>query len=425
MNRYDYFSGEPITGSPSFSSVAGISTDMQTVMGSTPQQQPTQYNYDPNMRSMQMNPSQTQYFNPGGYGYNTGYPGQMFPMNPPMGNTNMGFQGFQGNPALAMINNMNNGQGFSPFSGGFYNPYQMQQPVYYDKVVHVPGFNTGTEVLFPANIEEICDQLQIEMMIEQEEAIAERNKRFQGYFNNNFGTNYYGMPFTSNYMDQGILNKYRAKIEALKQEAMERRTRLNKGLSKLAHNYLGDEVTDEDIDRIYDGYSYTIPANTLRIQADVDRFSRMQPVSNQHIYAKHFNDMQRMYTQMVGENPNMNEFLQNQGIVAIYESMEEEMHKRKDGTRYYQEDGYKRFLRKAIMERKGIKPESVQQNGIPMSNAFPILSQSANMLEDGTLNITAPAWLGGRQITLNNEMEQHFEENRQKFLQSIYAQGGD
>ena len=133
-----------------------------------------------------------------------------------------------------------------------------------------------------------------------------------------------------------------------------------------------------------------------------------------------------MYTQMVGTNPNMNEFLQNQGIVAIYESMDEEMHKRRDGTRYYQEDGYKRFLRKAIMERKGIKPDSApQQNGIPMGNAFPILSQNANMLEDGTLNITAPAWLGGRQVTLNNEMEQHFEENRQKFLQSIYAQGGE
>ena len=58
---------------------------------------------------------------------------------------------------------------------------------------------------------------------------------------------------------------------------------------------------------------------------------------------------------------------------------------------------------------------------------YPTMSQSGKILDDGTITITAPPWLGGstgRRILVNNEMEQHFEQNRQAFLNSIYAQGG-
>ena len=429
MNRYDYFSGEPIAGSPNFSPVSGISTDIETLTGS--QQTQNNYSYDPNARSIQMNQQMQQsYYFPGQYGYNAPNPYQtyggfnmsmasqpMVPyMNPPIG-TNMGFQGFQGNPAFAFMNGMNMGMNYGPY-------FRPQEPIYQDKVVHVPGFNTGTEVLYPDNIEEICNQLQLEMIMEQEEAQVEREKRFQGYFNNNYGNNYYGMPFVSNFIDQGIYNKYRGKIEQIKQEAIERRSALNKGLSRLVHNYMNDNMTDEDIDRVYDGYTYTIPSNTVKLQYDADRFSRMQPISNQHLYAQHFKEIGQIYDSLVNPKSNMQQFLQAQGMVQIFENLQDEMHKRRDGSRYYQEDGYRRFLRKAIMERKGIKPTEENNQNSLMGNAFPVLSQSANMLEDGTLNITAPAWLGGRQITINNELEQHFEENRHKFLQSIYAQGG-
>mgnify|MGYP003308216738 CR=1 FL=1 len=57
---------------------------------------------------------------------------------------------------------------------------------------------------------------------------------------------------------------------------------------------------------------------------------------------------------------------------------------------------------------------------------FPTLAGSSSLLEDGTLNITAPPWMqgvGGRQLVVDNQLEQHFEENRHKFLASIYAQG--
>ena len=63
------------------------------------------------------------------------------------------------------------------------------------------------------------------------------------------------------------------------------------------------------------------------------------------------------------------------------------------------------------------------------SNMYPTLGSAGKLLDDGTISITTPSWIGGganslRRITLSNEMEQHFEENRQAFLQSIYAQEG-
>jgi hypothetical protein len=48
------------------------------------------------------------------------------------------------------------------------------------------------------------------------------------------------------------------------------------------------------------------------------------------------------------------------------------------------------------------------------------------ILEDGTLSVSIPEGFGmghgTRQIVMDNEMEQHFEENRRRFLESIYNQ---
>ena len=58
-------------------------------------------------------------------------------------------------------------------------------------------------------------------------------------------------------------------------------------------------------------------------------------------------------------------------------------------------------------------------------NLFPTLSNTSKLLDDGTLSITAPSWISPslKRIQLNNELEQHFEENRRAFLESIYNQG--
>ena len=83
------------------------------------------------------------------------------------------------------------------------------------------------------------------------------------------------------------------------------------------------------------------------------------------------------------------------------------------------------------MERDGMTPSNGYLNPAQFidTNLYPTLGSAGKMLDDGTISITAPPWAGAadslRRIQVNNEMEKHFEENRQAFLQSIYAQEGN
>ena len=330
--------------------------------------------------------------------------------------------GFFGNPQQPMYNT---GYGWQP--GQFNNGFMFgAQPRYQDQIVRVPGLNFGSDILLTPDAQEICDQLQLDMMMEQEEAIAKRNERFQGYFNNN-GYNYYGLPYYNSYQDLSVTRKYTDKINELRQEAKDRRINFNKNLSRLAHNIIGDGISEEQLDMIYNGYEYTIPANDIHMQAECSRFSRMVPVSNQYLYANKYNEMKQFYESIMTEK-SLNGVLQSFGTMHACDELEKSIHDRRDGSQLYSSDSYKRYLRKQIAERNGLAPSDSYINAATAidNNMFPTLGSSARMLDDGSLSITAPSWIGGsaRRIQLNNEMEQHFEENRRAFLNSIYSQEG-
>ena len=412
MIKEDFYTGQPVMDDKNLVDVQTV--DQKNMM--------RQFSTDPNERMSQFNLNQQ--------------PQQQQPFNP-FQPTN-GYGGYAGNPVFqtgpGYGYNPYGGFGYGGFYGGMYNQpftqfnnaYAGYQPRIQDQTVHVPGLNFGSDVLLMADAQEICEQLQLDMMVEQEEAIAKRNQRFQGYFNNN-GYNYYGMPYYSSYQDVSVTRKYTDKINQMRQEAKQRRTDFNKRLSKMCHNYMGDNVTDDEIDMIYDGYDYVVPANTIRVENDCSRFARMVPVTNQPMYAKNYQDLQNFYKCICTEN-NMQGFFQSLGVVKVCDDLEEEMHRRRDCSQLYNSDSYKHYLRKHIMERNGIDPNTTNsQNNNLNPNLFPTLSSTSKLLDDGTLSITTPPWIGGsgafKRIQLNNEMEQHFEENRRAFLESIYAQG--
>ena len=412
MIKTDFYTGLPVEDKPNLVDVQTI--DQKNMM--------SQFSTDPNQRMEQMNSIQ-----------------QSQPFNPfQNANTFGGYAGnpvFQSGPGVGYYQQpiLNSFGSYNPYgSYGSYNPalqfnngYAGFQPRIQDQTVHVPGLNFGSDVLLLPDAQEICEQMQLDMMVEQEEAIAKRNQRFQGYFNNN-GFNYYGMPYYSSYQDVSVTRKYTDKINQMRQEARDRRTQFNKNLSRMVHNYLGDNISEEDIDRIYDGYDYVIPANTLKVQNECSRFARMVPVTNQPMYAKDFQETQKFY-EAINTEKNMNGFLQSLGIVHACDELEKELHSRRDTSQLYSSDSYKRYLHKHIMERNGINPSDSNNNLNTVNpSLFPTLNSASKLLDDGTLSITTPPWLGSgslKRIQVNNEMEQHFEENRRAFLESIYAQG--
>jgi hypothetical protein len=428
LNNVDFYTGAPVEHD-----IQEPTTDMST-----------QYVFDANQRMarmQQMQPQQPMYYQPG-FGYNMNIPtyppqpqypyyNQMpaFPMNQPVYPQPMG-GGYMGpgvgNPAFAYMqqNQMN------PYGYQYGAPQQMQFQ-YEDKVVNVPGFNTGSDVMLTADAQDICDRMQVDMMVDQEEAIAKRMSHFQGYFNyNQYGYNYYGTPYVNMYEDQSVTARYRQKISDMRQEAVQRRMKFNKNLSKLVHNYLNDGTTDDEINKVYDGYSYTIPGAKIKSDQEQARMDRLVPVSNQNAYVNHFNEVKQMMDNIVNPKGNMQDFLHDQGMFQIYINLEEELHRRRDDGRLYNKDAYKVFLRRAIRERQGLPPDP--KENIPMGAAFPTLNECGRIMEDGTLSISAPSWIRSNNgsgimngIETKDSLEQHFEENRHRFLQSIWAQDQD
>lgn len=216
----------------------------------------------------------------GGNAYMQQYPQQNgYYQNPYMTQPvmNMGYGG-QPNPVLqpGYNNQVNPGfqMGYSQqsYPQQMYQQYQSQyeQP----QQMFIPPINfAGTEYLLPSNFEEIAT----EMIMKHVEAEAEWNaqqianrsrNQMQGMFN----------PFRQNYYDQpmyGYYNTFQSpvykELEEIKEKAKQSRKDLNIQLSKLAHNYLNDGVTDEQIEELYSG-KYVDVQTTVYRNADQDAF---------------------------------------------------------------------------------------------------------------------------------------------------------
>lgn len=418
MIKFDMFSGEPsYDGSPPMS-------EPEIVQNAN-----LMYDYDPQQRLSHM---QQQPVYPGGFNTAPGYNQFSNFMNPPvppgtvMGS---GFSGFAGNPAYQFL-----GQ------GGMQNPYINQQPQ--DYTYFVPGFNTGSNTLLPADAEAICDELQMQMMIELEEANMKRIEKQKSYYNSlgyNNGYNYYGMPYMNSfYADPQIVNKYKKKIEDIKREAEEKRSNMNKNLSRLCQNYLEGEVDEKRIEQIYSGRTITIPGQKIQYNQQINMFASMVPVDTSRIYQQHNAQVSAEFSKYFDENTDMNSFLRDCGQIISADRLDEEMHKRRDGSNLYKQDGaYTALIKQKLREKHNAErgggenlPNLGQQNNqIPLGGAFPTLQQSSVLLDDGTLQISAPSWLGNKQYQIKNVMEDEYEKNRGLFLQSIYRDnpkpGGD
>lgn len=421
MYKYDFYTGEPIQdGSPP------SELSQQEIVQSA---NLTQYDYNAGQRMASQMMGQQQIFNPA-YGYNMNmggfnyYPPQNFGnfMNPPMQG---GVQGFAGNPAFQFMANAG-----------------MPQPQYQDQTVYVGGFNpSNNNLLLPYDAEEVCDQLEMEMMMEQEEAYVQRVKRQNEYYRNlgyNGVPNYFGAPYmNARYLDPAITAKYKKQITEMRKEAEQNRINLNKRLSRITHIYLEGECDEDELNKIYNGRYVTIPANTVAFNAEQTRLMNCQPFDNSYMYQQHNAQVSSQYSKRFDDNTDMQTFFEGLGEIIAEDMMEEELHRRRDDSQLFDGNGYRMLLRKKLMERhnngesNGVNLPSMRPNNsnIPFGNAFPTLSQSATMLEDGSLSISAPSWLGNKTYVVKNQLEDDYELNRQKFVQSIFGntppQGGN
>lgn len=427
---------------------------------------PQQNYYNPGMQQsiqsnlMYMQPQQQQSYYPttdmsmqqqgGGIGYNQQPQYQQGP-------------GYVGNPAFQFIQNNN----YRPQRWGYNaqnrygsNPYyfQYQQPQYQDKVVHVPGYNpTGSDYIFTSDAQDQLDQMQVDMMFDMDKAIAKHAERTQGYFNSNmYGYNYYGVPYYTSYYDQSVINKYNQKVEKLKQEALDRKLSFNKNLSKLAHNWLNDGVTDEEIDRRYEGYDYTIPGAKLQNDAQQDMLDRLVPVNSAAWYQEQDRLVSEEFRKLSPAGRNMNEFFEDCGYIRSMDNLEEEYHRRKDNKGLYDTDFFHMTMRKYAAQHDIDDRQvdySTQSKRDIMTKIFgkdqveDMERRGVSIGGDHTINVSAPEEMKRRldpqygqyhndphftgmnppepDQVLTNELENDYNYQRNRFIQSIMRSDKD
>ena len=214
------------------------------------------------------------------------------------------------------------------------------------------------------------------------------------FYGNNFGSNYYGSPFAMSSRSSQLERD----LAELARKNRENRKALDIRLSKLAHGFQNDGVTDEDIEKMYNGYV----VNTGIRAASYNRraaLSMMVPVSDNHEY---YMQLDRMVTDNfyktlgVSEHCTMKEFFDNIGAYGYQLALIEEKKKRME-TKQYDKDTFAYVVRKKAIEnhimRYGNKnidylilnadqvtPAMIQNQPEGFNHAFDNLAQQQLML---------------------------------------------
>ena len=158
------------------------------------------------------------------------------------------------------------------------------------------------------------------------------------------------MPFYNQYQYSAADLELRRAVEAMQNEARENRMAFNMHMSKLAHNFNGDNISDDQIRERYSGKDIEIPQqsgiiNTPQDYWEIGRFYQVEPFDNSQQYREHFMRVREEFSKIIPPDSNLKDTFNNMGIVAAQYEMEEELHRRRDGGNLYNnsDNTYKRF----------------------------------------------------------------------------------
>lgn len=395
MVREDFYTGEPVAnGSPPF--FQNLISEQEAVENASF----GKYDYDPSTRMMMTQPMSIY---PGGYGYN-------YNMNPQVGIGSVPY-GY-GNPALQYQQQMMYQQQQQMMQSN-------QQVEYFIKPVNFGG----NEYLPTSDYNEDIERMKMEYWQKEQEEFA------KGVVNNSnnpyYGAyNYYGVPYFNPYQYNSLKTELNQKIDQIKEEARENRINFNIQIAKLAHNIAGDVYNEQELEERYRGkYVQSvggIPPMTYAEIYNQNRFNNLVPFDNSQFYRDQYAATSKEYNDVIPQNASLKECFDGMGIVSSNYELEEEAHRRRDGGALYNssDNSYKYFVRAKAAERFAKANGNSLVNTIKHDtmNNFPTLSQSAKLLDDGTLNITCNfGSRAGQVYSVHNSQEAGYEQDRERF----------
>lgn len=394
MKTVDFYSGEPsVDGSPPL-------TENEAMLAAAEQaSEIRKYSYDPVAR-------QAIQFNGGYYTQPQSY----YPMR------GIGYPPYQPYP-------------------GYYSPYQPYQQYYQQpqppqvptkQEITIPGLNRGgSEFLFSQEMLNRLEEMKIEYVNRRREIEVSSE-------NINYGTNYYGVPFSNTnayWKIRELDQEFMEEIEKIKEEARENRKRFNLSIGKISHSALNEKISDETLHQRYYGksVSYEAPVvqNLQEAYSEAYRFYNLVEVNTAAYYQNIFTQIRNMHAQYYIDDGDPKHAFKNYGLLSAKYDEEKQMHELRNFSKDYDSTTYSRLMKQKIRERKFNNDGTIQAVsnnqfiGYPTNPnmaQFPTLAQNARLADDGTLHITCNFGSHtGEVLSVHNSQEQEYEKDRERF----------
>lgn len=207
-------------------------------------------------------------------------------------------------------------------------------------------------------------------------------------------TNYYGNQVGYNYYNPALRQQ---QMEQQRKEAEQRRMQeieYMKQISRCAHAYNGDPISEEELDRIYNPQD-TRTSKEIKEEMEFEKTAHIvqygQRVDYEAGQAKLYNDIKAYHDKFIDPNADLATFLSQAGNLYVDMLLRQEKHKNRSGlAETYNKQGFKNIL-----------------NNIAYANGMP------NNIEDDVIHLPA---------SIQNKLTESYAERRAQFMNSILNQ---
>lgn len=311
-----------------------------------------------------------------------------------------------------------------PYNNQYYNPYspfansifeqQPQQQI-------IQGFNPlGAESIKSSDYDQKRQEIEEFYQDAAQKDMEQRNGNYQNYYN------YYGN-MNNGFIDATIASAYASAKQSLDSEAKDNRIEMNKQLSRIAHSYNGDTITDEELSEIYEDKVMPTPTGyNMYDQSQAMAMSRLQPYDGRSAYQQTVKrldaEVSAKYNGFVKQDADIYEFFDNAGMILWDQWQQEGMRRRRNVNRI-EEGEFKNFLQSQLQRRdpnnvnalealRQTFPEGI--NEIAMGG----MPDGMEILDDNTVKINYPV-----RKEVVNEQENDYQKSRYAFTNAIYNKG--
>lgn len=321
------------------------------------------------------------------------------------------------------------GYGGMPQYNNGYGSYFQQQ--YQPAVQIVQGFNPlGVSEIPYTNHEQKAADIQ---NYYNDQAERYKDTRYNNYQNT---YNYYGY-YNTTYMDPNIIQGYNKAKSDLEQEAKDNRIEINKAISRMVHSYLGDGITEEQLDAIYDDKRITVPGmnyEDFQEQQEELKLSRLVDVHEMNVRKMREADAQvtQKHNQIVNKDSNLGEFMSQAGML-LYQDAYEAMQKAQKNRDIFTNKEFRDYIGSQIERRE---PNSNNANAFKaLFETFPeakdMISEGhpdgIDLMDDGSVKIQLPEYMrkdNELHMATPNKEQMDYAQERAKFISQIYNSGG-